>query len=191
MLITDIIINTCKRYLCHRDVFICDNWHESVSSNLQILAIQIDSVVHNNDFDLRFQWQCAYMFSQSCCRYDQCRSPSPSRTWLQNALSPELSQASVRYHAGVLEEGGDGETHFWDLAVETGGVLHHRGLRLQGSGQCQIKSHYSRTGIYCCLTLFCAHCWRWLEGLSRRTLTEPRIHRVHDQVEHIAVLSAH
>lgn len=70
------------------------------------------SEVHNNDFDLRFQWQCIYMFSQSCCRYDQCRSPSPSRTWLQNAMSPELSQASVRYHAGVLEEGGDGETHF-------------------------------------------------------------------------------
>lgn len=165
--------------------------HESWSSSPQILAIQKDSVVQNNDFDLCFQWQDVYRYFQFFCRYDQCWSPAPSRTWLQNALSSELSQAIVWYHAGVLEEGGDGETHVWDLAVEAGGVLHHRGLWLQGSGQRQIKSHYSRAGIYCCQTLFCAHCRRWLEGLLRRTLTEPRIHRVHDQVEHIAVLSAH
>lgn len=128
--------------------------HESWSSSPQILAIQKDSVVQNNDFDLCFQWQGVYRYFQFFCRYDQCWSPAPSRTWLQNALSSELSQAIVWYHAGVLEEGGDGETHVWDLAVEAGGVLHHRGLRLQGSGQRQIKSHYSRTGIYCCLTLF-------------------------------------
>lgn len=77
----------------------------------------------------------------SLCFYrnDKCRGTAPSRAWLQDALSSWLPQGPLWHNAGVLAQGGDGETNIWDSAVEAGGVLHHGPQRLQRGIICSMR----------------------------------------------------
>ena len=74
-------------------------------------------------------------------RYDQRRGSPPSGAWLPHALPPWLPQTTLRHHAGVLAQGGDGEAHLWDPAMEAGGVLHHGPQGLSRGLLCQMKNY--------------------------------------------------
>lgn len=64
-------------------------------------------------------------------RYDQCRGSASGGARLPDAVPARLPQASLRHHAGMLEEGRDGATHIRDPPLETRRVLHARGQPVQ------------------------------------------------------------
>lgn len=64
--------------------------------------------------------------------YDQRGGAAPSGAWLSYALPTRLSYNALRHHARVLAQGRDETTHLRDAPVETRGLFHHGGLRVQG-----------------------------------------------------------
>jgi len=57
-------------------------------------------------------------------RDDECRGATSGGAWLSHAVSAGLSTVTVRDHAGVLAQGGNGTADVRDSAVEAGRVLH-------------------------------------------------------------------
>lgn len=78
-----------------------------------------------------FQGAC---FIARCQYYrnDKCGSATPSGARIPYAQPARMSRHTLRDHAWMLAQGSDEAAHFWDSAVETGGLLYHGGFRVQG-----------------------------------------------------------
>jgi len=96
------------------------------------------------------------MMMMVAIRDDKRGGATPGGAWLSHAVASRLPAVTVRNHARVLAQGGDGTADVRDTPVETGRVFHADWERIHGlGGASQINAH-SPVEIYL----------RWIRKLS-------------------------